>query len=247
MRNLFKGVVSFNECKSYGACHSKCSDQKYQETIEWHSSPIHTTYRFIPLSSNRRFQTFFCFHTSIVLNLLHITCLGLMTGWSNKFSSTSIEIGYFIFWCATLFCLFPSAMSSHKWRIKRMERAVLAKLLIANIDNEATGMLSKSELLEAYPSEGFRWNWVEPIGMKPNVVWTRVKSVLFCSVDRSLVYELTETSYILCFFFIVNTLLLLLLVVRFVPLSRVCTILWWMSPSMQLILVSGCVCMCIAY
>ena len=64
-------------------------------------------------------------------------------------------------------------MSLHKWRIKRKERAVVVKILIANINNKATGMLYKSEPLEAYPSKGFRWNRVDAVGMKQGVVWTR--------------------------------------------------------------------------
>ena len=36
------------------------------------------------------------------------------------------------------------------------ERAVVAKLLIGQINNKAKGMLNKSERIEAYPSEGFR-------------------------------------------------------------------------------------------
>ena len=63
-------------------------------------------------------------------------------------------------------------MSSHKWRIERGKRAVVAKLLIAHINKKATGMLLKSEPLESYPSEGFT-----SVGMKPGVV---------CSVDRPL-------------------------------------------------------------
>ena len=64
-----------------------------------------------------------------------------------------------------------------------------AKLLIAHINNEATEMLNKSELIEANPCEGLRWNWVEPLAMKWGVVWmlgtssTRVNPVLVCSVD----------------------------------------------------------------
>ena len=64
--------------------------------------------------------------------------------------------GYFIFLGATLFCPFPSMMSSPKWRIERREKAVIAKLLIEPINNKATGMLNESELLEAYPSKGFK-------------------------------------------------------------------------------------------
>ena len=42
-----------------------------------------------------------------------------------------------------------------------MERDLsVAKPLIANIGNKATGIFNKSELLEIYPSEGFRWNQV---------------------------------------------------------------------------------------
>ena len=52
------------------------------------------------------------------------------------FPLSCIETGYFIFWCATSFCLFLSAMSSHKWRIKRGERAVVAKLLITIVNNK---------------------------------------------------------------------------------------------------------------
>ena len=37
-------------------------------------------------------------------------------------------------------------MSLCKWRI---ERAVVAKFLIAHINNKATGMLNKSDLIEA--------------------------------------------------------------------------------------------------
>ena len=65
-------------------------------------------------------------------------------------------MGYYILWCATLFCPFPSAMSSHKWRIERRERAVVAKPIVEHINNKATGMLNKSEPLEAYPPESFR-------------------------------------------------------------------------------------------
>ena len=64
-------------------------------------------------------------------------------------------------------------MLSHKWRIERRERAVVGKFLIAHINNKATGMLNKSELLEAYSCDGFRWNWVEPVGIKLGVVWMR--------------------------------------------------------------------------
>ena len=35
---------------------------------------------------------------------------------------------------------------------------LVAKLLIAHINNNATRMLNKSEPLETYPSDGFRWN-----------------------------------------------------------------------------------------
>ena len=44
----------------------------------------------------------------------------------------------------------------HKGKIEKGERAVVAKLLIMNISNKATGMFNKSEWLEVYPSEGFR-------------------------------------------------------------------------------------------
>ena len=54
-------------------------------------------------------------------------------------------------------------------------------------------MLNKSEPLEAYPSDSFRWNRVEPVGTCWNeigysvAVWnpfqTRMKPVLVCSVD----------------------------------------------------------------
>ena len=47
---------------------------------------------------------------------------------------------------------------------------LVAKPLIVNISNIATGMFNKSEPLETYPSEGFRWNRVKPGGMKPGVV-----------------------------------------------------------------------------
>ena len=46
-------------------------------------------------------------------------------------------------------------MSSHKGRIERGEELLVAKLLIVNINNKATGMFNKSELLETYLSEGF--------------------------------------------------------------------------------------------
>ena len=52
-------------------------------------------------------------------------------------------------------------MSLHKGRVERGRELLVAKLLIENISNEATGMFNKSEPLEAYPSEGFRWN---PLG-----------------------------------------------------------------------------------
>ena len=91
-------------------------------------------------------------------------------------------------------------MSSHKFRGERDGKELLVtKLVIANISNKATGMLLKSEPLETYPSYDFRWNRVEPVGMKPGGtcwdetgcsadVWnpfqTQVKPVLVCSVDR---------------------------------------------------------------
>ena len=49
---------------------------------------------------------------------------------------------------------------------------LVAKPLIASISNKATGMFNKSEPLETYPSEGFRWNRVKPSGMRLDVVWT---------------------------------------------------------------------------
>ena len=55
-------------------------------------------------------------------------------------------------------------MSSHKGRLEGGggggggggEELLVAKLLITNISNIATGMFNKSEPLETYPSEGFR-------------------------------------------------------------------------------------------
>ena len=35
---------------------------------------------------------------------------------------------------------------------------LIAKLLMVNVNNKATGMLTKSEPLEAYPYDVFRWN-----------------------------------------------------------------------------------------
>ena len=64
-------------------------------------------------------------------------------------------------------------MSSKKRRIEKREELLVAKPLIVNISNKAKGMFNASEPLEAFPSEGFRWNLVQPIGMKPGVVWTR--------------------------------------------------------------------------
>ena len=65
-------------------------------------------------------------------------------------------------------------MSSHQGKVESgdWERDV-ANHLIANISNITIGMLNKSEHLETYHSEGFRWNLVEPGGtgeMKPCVV-----------------------------------------------------------------------------
>ena len=51
-------------------------------------------------------------------------------------------------------------------------------------------MFNKSEPLETYSFEGFRWNCVESIEVKLGVVWnpfqTSLKPVLFCSVDKAL-------------------------------------------------------------
>ena len=84
-----------------------------------------------------------------------------------------------LFWCATLFCLVLSflspAMSLHKWRVEKGGELLVAKLLIVNISNKATGMLNISGPLEAYPSEGSRWN--------PFQTW--VKPALLCSVGRA--------------------------------------------------------------
>ena len=87
-------------------------------------------------------------------------------------------MGYFIFWCAPLFCLFPSAMSSHKGRLERREELLVAKLLIANISNIATGMFNKSCWDETGCSVDV-WNLFQ----------TQVKPVLVCSVDRATVRE----------------------------------------------------------
>ena len=65
-------------------------------------------------------------------------------------------MGHSIFQSVTLFCPFPSTNSLGKGRIEKRKMAAVAKFLIANINNKATGMLNKSEPIEAYPSEGFR-------------------------------------------------------------------------------------------
>ena len=44
---------------------------------------------------------------------------------------------------------------------KRRRELLVAKALIVNISNKATGMFNKSEPPENYSSEGFRWNQVE--------------------------------------------------------------------------------------
>ena len=46
--------------------------QKFEGALR----PVHTTNRFVTLSSNTRFQMFSCIHSGIVLNPLHITCMG---------------------------------------------------------------------------------------------------------------------------------------------------------------------------
>ena len=71
-----------------------------------------------------------------------------------------------------LIFVFYLCKSSHKRRIERRDKAIVAKLLVAHINNKATGMLNKSDPLEAYPSDSFRWNRVKSIGMKPGEVWT---------------------------------------------------------------------------
>ena len=48
---------------------------------------------------------------------------------------------------------------------------VVAKLLIIHISNKATGMLNKSEPLEAYPSGSFHVKLDSPIGMNLGVAW----------------------------------------------------------------------------
>ena len=81
-----------------------------------------------------------------------------------------IEMGYFISSYVTL--LFFSSLQCH--RTNRGERELLvAKLLIVHINNKATETLNKSDPLEAYPSDSFRWNRMEPVRMKPGAVWTR--------------------------------------------------------------------------
>ena len=60
----------------------------------------------------------------------------------------------------TLFCLFSTAMSLHKWKRKK-EKAVSSYTPIVQINNKSTGMLNKSEMLEAYSSDGLRLN---PLG-----------------------------------------------------------------------------------
>ena len=64
--------------------------------------------------------------------------------------------GYFSFWCALLFCPFPSAMLLHKGSGGLERELLVAILQIANISNKATGMFNKSEPFETYPFEGFR-------------------------------------------------------------------------------------------
>ena len=70
-----------------------------------------------------------------------------------------METDYIIFSWATLLCLFPTAYHCTNWRRDRGRELLVAKLLIEHINNKATGMLNMVELLEAYPSDGFRWNW----------------------------------------------------------------------------------------
>ena len=97
----------------------------------------------------------------LVTAMRHKPCPHLrgLTNWLGRligFPLLCIEMGYSIFWCATLFYYFPSSMSSHKGRIERERELLVAKLLIANISNIASGMFNKYEPLEAYPSKGFR-------------------------------------------------------------------------------------------
>ena len=47
---------------------------------------------------------------------------------------------------------------------------LVARLVIVHINNKATGMSKKFEPLETYLSEGFRWNLVEPVGIKPGIM-----------------------------------------------------------------------------
>ena len=62
---------------------------------------------------------------------------------------------------------------------------LVAKPLIANISNKATGMFNKSEPLETYPFEGFRWDETGCSVDAWNPFQTRVKLVLLYSVDRA--------------------------------------------------------------
>ena len=83
-------------------------------------------------------------------------------------------------------------MSSHKGRIKKGRGLLVAKLLIVNISNKATGMFNKSEPLEAYPFIRFQvklsithWNEIGCSVDTWNPFQARVKPVLLCSVDRT--------------------------------------------------------------
>ena len=78
---------------------------------------------------------------------------------------------------------------------KRGRELLVAKALIVNISNKATGMFNKSEPPENYSSEGLRWNQVEHAKTgrdetgcsvdEWNPFQTQVKGVLLCSVDRA--------------------------------------------------------------
>ena len=66
-----------------------------------------------------------------------------------------------------------------EWGYREGRELLVANILIANIGNKATYIFNKYELLEAYPPEGLKWNWVPCVGMKPSVVWL-VESIMQC-------------------------------------------------------------------
>ena len=106
----------------------------------------------------------------------HLPSWGELIGWAdNWFASTLYRKGTLYFSCAILFSC--------------GRELLVANLLIAHINNKATGMLYKLSHLKSTlltVSGGMHWNGTRCSADALNPFQTQVKPALACSVDRPL-------------------------------------------------------------